>query len=107
SHALVSQLSEMLKVGSAEELPERDRSLTQRMKDMEKQLATLRGQQLQAEAGRLVDSAQDVSGVRVLLHDAGEGVAAGDLRTLATYLRARVGDDSPVVVVVAGHEGGR
>ena len=107
SHALVSQLSEMLKVGSAEELPERVRSLTQRMKDMEKQLATLRGQQLQAEAGRLVETAQDVSGVRVLLHDAGEGVAAGDLRTLATDLRARLGEDAPVVVAVAGHEGGR
>src|SRR5690606_8948280 len=51
SHALVSQLSEMLKVGSAEELPERVRSLTQRMKDMEKQLATLRGQQHLGELG--------------------------------------------------------
>jgi alanyl-tRNA synthetase len=97
----------MLKVGAAEELPERVRSLTQRMKDMEKQLATLRGQQLQAEAGRLVENAQDLHGVRVLLHDAGEGVAAGDLRTLATDLRARLGEDAPVVVAVAGHESGR
>src|SRR5699024_6277035 len=36
-HALVSQLSELLKVGAADELPERVRSLTQRVKDMEKQ----------------------------------------------------------------------
>ena len=106
-HALVSQLSEMLKVGAAEELPERVRSLTQRMKDMEKQLAALRGQQLQAEAGKLVETATDVAGVRLLAHDAGEGVAAGDLRTLALDLRARLGDDSPATVAVAGHENGR
>ena len=106
-HALVSQLSEMLKVGAAEELPERVRSLTQRMKDMEKQLAALRGQQLQAEAGKLVESASDVAGVRLLAHDAGEGVAAGDLRTLALDLRSRLGEDAPVTVAVAGHENGR
>ncbi|WP_299305332.1 alanine--tRNA ligase [uncultured Brachybacterium sp.] len=106
-HALVSQLSELLKVGAAEELPERVRSLTQRMKDMEKQLAALRGQQLQAEAGRLVDSTIEVAGVRVLTHDAGEGVDAGDLRTLALDLRTRLGEDAPVTVAVAGHESGR
>src|SRR5690606_33754130 len=70
-HALVSQLSELLKVGAPEELPERVRSLTQRLKDMEKQLAALRGAQLQAEAGKLVDAAADVAGVRLLAHDAG------------------------------------
>src|SRR5699024_2866427 len=102
-----SQLSELLKVGAAEELPERVRVLTQRMKDMEKQLAALRGQQLQAEAGRLVDSTTEVAGIRVLTHDAGEGVAAGDLRTLALDLRSRLGEDSPVTVAVAGHESGR
>ncbi|MGP9536910.1 alanine--tRNA ligase [Brachybacterium sp. AOP43-C2-M15] len=106
-HALVSQLSELLKVGAAEELPERVRALTQRMKDMEKQLASLRGQQLQAEAGTLVDSVVDLGGVRVLAHDAGEGIAAGDLRTLALDLRARLGEDVPTAVAVAGHEDGR
>src|SRR5699024_4109411 len=85
--ALVSQL---LKVGSPEDLPERVRSLTQRMKDMEKQLATMRGAQLRAEAGRLVETTRDVAGVRVLSHDAGEGVAAGDLRTLVHDLRSRL-----------------
>ncbi|MGO1198784.1 MAG: alanine--tRNA ligase, partial [Dermabacteraceae bacterium] len=106
-HALVSQLSELLKVGAAEELPERVRSLTQKMKDMEKQLATLRGQQLQAEAGKLVETATDVDGVRLLAHDAGEDVGAGDLRTLALDLRSRLGEDRPVTVAVAGHEDGR
>ncbi|WP_010534652.1 alanine--tRNA ligase [Brachybacterium squillarum] len=106
-HALVSQLTELLKVGSSEEIPERVRSLTQRMKDMEKQLAALRGQQLQARAGELVAGAVEQDGVRVLVHDAGEGVPAGDLRTLAQDLRARLGEDTAAVVAVAGHEDGR
>src|SRR5699024_7818352 len=106
-HAVDSQLSELLKVGTAEELPERVRSLTQRVKDMEKQLSSLRGQQLQAEAGRLVETAADVDGVRLLAHDAGEGVGAGDLRTLDQDLRSRLGEYMPVTVAVAGHEGGR
>src|SRR5699024_4276911 len=105
--ALVSQLSELLKVGSADELPERVRSLTQKMKDMEKQLATMRGAQLQAESGRLVETAQDIGGVRVLAHDAGEGIAAGDLRTIVQDLRSRLGEDAPAVFAVAGHTEGR
>src|SRR5699024_10801809 len=85
----------------------RVRSLTQRMKDMEKQLATLRGQQLQAQAGRLAEETDAVAGVRVLAHDAGEGIAAGDLRTLALDLRSRLGEDRPAVIAVAGHDGDR
>lgn len=104
--ALVSQLTEILKV-SAEDVPERVRSLTQRVKDIEKELAALRGAQLQAEAGRLADAATDVHGVLLLTHDAGEGVAAGDLRTLVTDLRSRLGEDQPVVVAVTGAQDGR
>ena len=105
-HAMVSQLAEILKVGS-DDIPERVRALTQRVKDMEKQLASLRGAQLQAQAGRLVEEATDLGGVRVLTHDAGEGVSAGDLRTLALDLRSRLGEDVPAVVAVAGHEDSR
>ncbi|UYG16283.1 alanine--tRNA ligase [Brachybacterium huguangmaarense] len=105
-HALVSQLSELMRV-SADDLPERVRSLTQRVKDMEKQLAAMRGAQLQAQAGTLAAQAIETAGVRLLVHDAGEGVGAGDLRTLVTDLRSRLGDDLPAVVAVAGSADGR
>nr|MDK8213669.1 hypothetical protein [Enterococcus faecalis] len=90
-HALVSQLAEILKV-STDDIPGRVQALTKRVKEMEKNLQQMRGQHLQAEAGKLVESAAPVGGVRVIAHDAGEGVAAGDLRTLATDLRARLGE---------------
>lgn len=105
-HALVSQLSEILKVGS-DDIPERVRTLTQRVKDMEKQVAALRGAQLQAQAGELAGSARETGGVRLLVHDAGEGIAAGDLRTLVTDLRARLGEDAPSVVAVTGSADGK
>ena len=105
-HALVSQLAEILKVG-AEDIPERVQALTKRVKEMEKNLQQMRGQQLQAQASSLVESAAVVSGVRVLVHDAGEGVAAGDLRTLATDLRARLGEAEASVVALAGESDGR
>lgn len=105
-HAMVSQLAEILKV-SSEDIPDRVRSLTQRVKEMEKQLAAMRGAQLQAQAGQLASQAVDAGGVRVLAHDAGDGVNAGDLRTLATDLRSRLGEDQPVVVAVTGTTDGR
>ena len=45
--------------------------------------------------------------MRVIAHDAGEGVAAGDLRTLATDLRARLGESEPSVVALAGESDSR
>lgn len=105
-HALVSQLAEILKV-STDDIPGRVQALTKRVKEMEKNLQQMRGQQLQAEAGKLVESAAPVGGVRVIAHDAGEGVAAGDLRTLATDLRARLGEAEPSVVALAGESDSR
>lgn len=105
-HALVSQLAGILKV-STDDIPGRVQALTKRVKEMEKNLQQMRGQQLQAEAGKLVESAAPVGGVRVIAHDAGEGVAAGDLRTLATDLRARLGESEPSVVALAGESDSR
>ena len=105
-HALVSQLAEILRVNS-DDIPERVRALTQRVKDMEKQIASMKAADLQARAGQIAQQATDIDGVKVLAHDAGDGVAAGDLRTLATDLRARLGDDAPVVVAVTGSDNGR
>lgn len=60
--------------------------------------AALRQAALLAEAGALVAAAEDVDGVRVLAHDAGQAAGADDLRTLALDLRERLGGASVVVV---------
>ncbi|GAA1157339.1 alanine--tRNA ligase [Ornithinicoccus hortensis] len=99
--ALVHELTSLVGV-SQEHLTDRIGQVLARLKEAERELATMRQQQVLAAAGQLVEQAKDVNGVRVLLHDAGTGVAADELRSLATDLRSRLGDERPAVVAVAG-----
>lgn len=103
---LVNQLSGLLNTRT-EELPGRVESLMNRLKDAEKELAALRQGQLLAVAGDLAKSPDDVGGVRVVAHDAGEVSGADDLRALVLDVRARLGESAPSVVAVAGHANGR
>jgi alanyl-tRNA synthetase len=100
-HALVGQLTEALKV-RPEELPERVASIVNRLRDAEREIEAFRTQQVLSDAGALVDQAHDVFGVRVVTRNAGEGIGADDLRTLALDVRGRLGDDGPSVVALAG-----
>jgi len=97
---IVGQLTEALKA-RPEELPERIDAILGKLKDAEKEIATVRQQQVLAQAAALVERAKDVYGVTVLTHDAGVGVGADDLRGLVLDLRGRLGADRPVVVAAA------
>ncbi len=105
-HALVGQLTEVLKV-RREELPERVAAIVSRLRDAEKEIDAIRTQQVLSDAAALVDRAQDVFGVRVVTRNLGEGVGADDLRTLALDVRGRLGDATPTVVALAGVNGER
>ncbi len=100
-HALVGQLTEALKV-RREELPERVASIVSRLRDAEREIEAMRTQQVLSDAAALVDGATDVFGVRVVSRNAGAGVGADDLRTLALDIRGRMGDSGPAVVALAG-----
>ncbi|WP_324652103.1 alanine--tRNA ligase [Georgenia sp. H159] len=105
-HALVGQVTSILG-GRPEELPERISGLMSRLKAAEKELAALRRQQLLGGARQVADSARDVGGTSVVVHDAGEVAGGDDLRTLALDVRGRLGDARPTVVAVAGTSNGR
>ncbi|MDN5605098.1 MAG: alanine--tRNA ligase [Kocuria sp.] len=102
---LVSQLSDLLKVQNSADLPDKISSTLNRLKSAEKELEKLRKEKLQAEAGRLVETAELIGGVRLLAHNAGD-LAADDVRNLATDLRHRLGEEA-ATVVVAGTSNGR
>ena len=102
---LVSQLSDLMKVQNSVDLPEKINSTLNRLKSAEKELEKLRKEKLQAEAGRLVESAELIGGVRLLAHNAGD-LAADDVRNLATDLRHRLGEEA-ATVMVAGTNNGR
>jgi alanyl-tRNA synthetase len=103
--ALVSELSEMFKVPSAQ-LTDRISATLEKLKTAEKELERLRKERLAASAAALVGSAKDVAGVRLITHDAGELGSADELRALALDLRARLGS-GPAAVAVAGVAKGR
>ena len=97
--ALVAGLATALKA-PAGEVPDRVSALTARLREVEKELESLRAAQLAAQAGGLLDSAEDLGGIRFLAHDAA-GAAAGDLRGMAGDLRGRLGADAGVVFLTA------
>ena len=113
---LVSELSEMFKA-PADQLKDRIGATLDKLKAAEKQIAQLKAVQLQAEAGQLVERAQDVSlssgaTVKVLAHHAGE-VAGDQLRSLVLDLRARLESaagnaaGTPVLVAMTAEAKGR
>jgi alanyl-tRNA synthetase len=104
--AIVGQLSEVLKVRS-EELPERVAGLLGRLKDAEREISAMRQQQALAAGGRLAESALDVGGFLVVVHDVGEGTSADDLRSLVLDVRRRLGGQRPAVVAMATTNAGR
>ena len=101
--SLVAGLASSLKAPS-EELPERIDALTAKLKAAEKQIQQLRAQQLQGQVGELVKKAETIGEVKVLAEQLPEGVAAGDLRTLAMDAKNRLGS-GPAVVVFASVDG--
>ncbi len=104
--ALVGQLTGLLGA-RPDELHDRVASLLGKLKETEKELATLRQGQLLAAAGKLAAEAPLVGDVRVVAHDAGEVASADDLRALALDVRGRLGDSAPAVIAAGGVVGGK
>lgn len=102
---LVNQLTGLMKVQSSADLPEKINQTLAKLKEAEKELAKLRKEKLQAEAGKLTETAEMVGAVRTLLHNAGE-LDANAVRELALDLRSRLGEDA-ATVAVAGVNNGR
>ena len=102
---LVNQLTGLMKVQSSADLPEKINQTLAKLKAAEKELAQLRREKLQAEAGKLLENAQTIGSVRVLAHNAGE-LDANGVRELALDLRSRFGSEA-AVVAVAGVSNGR
>ena len=100
-HALVGQLTTMLKV-RPEELPDRVGALLTQLRDADKEIAASRTKQALAAAPALAQAPTDVFGVAFVGHDAGAVASADDLRALALDVRGRLGNGRPSVVAVAG-----
>ncbi len=98
--ALVRELTESLRV-TPEQLPERVARLVAQLKEAEKRVASLESEKLLAGAQQMLAKVERVGETDLLALEV-PGVAGGDLRTLATDLRGRLGDAAPTVVALVG-----
>ena len=115
-HVLLSSLTQIIKGARVEELPSRVNDLVTKMKDIEKELASLRTSAALQGAGKLIENAKDVSGTSFISGSLTDGIPADSLREIALDLRARSSKnvvaltsvvEGKVVLVVAVSEAAR
>lgn len=104
--ALVEGVSRELKV-QTEDLPERIAQLTEKLKAAEKQIADLHKAQLMSQTADMITGATDINGFSVISVKLPNGVNGGDLRTLASDIKNRLGDAAGIVVLASENEGGK
>ena len=102
-HILLNSLTELIKGARTEELPERISDLLNKMKEIEKELATVRSAQALAQVGDLAKTTAVINGVSFISSVMADGVSGDDLRKIAIDLRSR--DDKAVVALISANEG--
>ena len=115
-HVLLNSLTQIIKGARVEELPARVNDLVTKMKDIEKELASLRTSAALQGASKLIENARDISGVSFISGSLADGISADSLREIALDLRARSSKsvvaltsvvEDKVVLVVAVSEAAR
>ena len=102
---LASGLATELKTPT-EELPDRIAQLTERLRAAEKGIEAMRRQQLLSNTAELAGRAEPVGGFKLVAKQLPDGIAAGDLRTIANDLRGKLQGEA-AVVVLASNDGGK
>ena len=102
-HILLNSLTDLIKGARTEELPERISDLLNKMKEIEKELATVRSAQALSQVGDLSKSAQIINGISFISAVMADGVSGDDLRKIAIDLRAR--ESNSVVALISANDG--
>ena len=101
-HALVSQLSDKLNA-RPDELAERVNTLLAKLKESDRRLAAMYEDQLAAAVPQLVaDTRESTAPVKTAVKNVGHFGSFDALRKTVLDVRGRLGDDTPVVVALAG-----
>jgi alanyl-tRNA synthetase len=100
-HVLLSQLATAFKVPS-DQVPERVQVALDRLKEVEKELATLKSSAVLQQAGELAATAKDVYGLSFVGVEAPAGTAGDLVRGLALDIRGRLTGPGAVVVAAGG-----
>ena len=108
-HILLNSLTEIIKGARVEELPERINTLVASMKDIEKELNSLRSSQAFAQVDAIAKTSTVIQGITTTVAVLSDGISGDDLRKIALELRNKsansvvalisVNDSKPVLVV--------
>jgi alanyl-tRNA synthetase len=102
-HILLNSLADLIKGARTEDLPERISDLLNKMKDIEKELATVRSAQALSQVGDLAKTAKIINGISYVSSVMADGVSGDDLRKIALDLRER--ESKSVVALISSNEG--
>jgi alanyl-tRNA synthetase len=102
-HILLNSLTELIKGSRTEELPERISDMLNKMKEIEKELATVRSAQALSQVGDLAKSATTINGHTFIGSVMTDGVSGDDLRKIAIDLRSQNTDS--VVALLSNNDG--
>jgi len=100
-HVLLSQLASTFKVPS-DEVPERVAAALDKLREVEKELASLKSGAVLQQAAQLASGAKDVGGLVYVGVEAPAGTAGDLLRGLALDIRGRLSGPGAVVVAAGG-----
>ena len=102
-HVLLNSLTDLIKGARIEELPERISELLNKMKEIEKELASVRSAQALSQVGELAKNAKVINGISFISSVMADGVSGNDLRKIALDLRS--GEANSVVALISSNEG--
>jgi alanyl-tRNA synthetase len=102
-HILLNSLTELIKGSRTEELPERISDMLNKMKEIEKELASVRSAQALSQVGDLAKSATTINGHTFIGSVMTDGVSGDDLRKIAIDLRSQNSDS--VVALLSNNDG--
>ncbi len=102
-HILLNSLTDLIKGARTEELPERISDLLSKMKDIEKELATVRSVQALSQVGDLAKTTKVINGISYTSSVMADGVSGDDLRKIALDLRER--ESKSVVALISSNDG--
>ena len=102
-HILLNSLTDLIKGSRAEELPERISDLLNKMKEIEKELASVRSAQALSQVGDLAKTATTINGHTFIGSVISDGVSGDDLRKIAIDLRSAHANS--VIALLSNNDG--
>ena len=102
-HLLLNSLTQIIKGARVEELPSRVAELIEKLKSVEKELATFKTAQILTSAASLLKNTTKISGFEVLSAELEANISGDDLRTISLDLRNRL-TDGIVILASKGEE---